>query len=67
MKRNDKITFGKLIAISLQDFWPSVMAGWRVWPMVTLLNLSVVPFEYRMTVGNTVGVFWGTYITLKTM
>ena len=41
-------------------------AGWKVWPMVTLLNLVVVPFEQRMIVGNIAGVCWGVYINLKT-
>lgn len=42
-------------------------ASWRVWPTVTLLNLVVVPFDYRMIVGNLVGVCWGVYVTLRTI
>lgn len=38
-----------------------------MWPMVTLLNLVVIPFEYRMLVGNTAGVVWGVYMNLKTL
>lgn len=50
-----------------QDFWPMLSAGWRVWPAVTLLNLLVIPFDYRMLVGNVAGVMWGVYITMKAM
>ncbi|KAK4073405.1 uncharacterized protein Triagg1_5231 [Trichoderma aggressivum f. europaeum] len=35
------------------DFWPMLIAGYRVWPLVGLLNLSVVPFDYRQLVGST--------------
>lgn len=50
-----------------KDFVPMLLAGWKVWPTVTLANLVVVPFDYRMTVGNVVGVCWGVYVTLRTM
>lgn len=51
----------------LKDFLPMLLASWRVWPMVTLLNLLVVPFDYRATVGNTAGLMWGVYVTLQAM
>ena len=50
-----------------RDLLPMLRAGWRVWPIVTLTNLVVVPFEFRHIVGNTVGVLWGAYITLKNL
>ena len=42
-----------------------IKAGWSFWPMVSLSNLVVVPFEYRMLVGNISGLLWGTYVNLK--
>ena len=46
------------------DFWNMVFASYRLWPMVCLLNLVVVPFDYRMLVGNTAGFGWGVYVSL---
>ncbi|TFB00973.1 Protein sym1 [Trichoderma ghanense] len=50
-----------------RDFWPMLIAGYRVWPIVGLLNLSVVPFDYRQLVGSTAGLFWGIFLSLNKM
>jgi protein Mpv17 len=42
-----------------------MLAGWRFWPVVSLSNLVVVPFEYRMLVGNVSGLVWGTWVNLR--
>ncbi|KAL6903010.1 hypothetical protein GGI43DRAFT_329802 [Trichoderma evansii] len=49
------------------DFWPMLIAGYRVWPIVGLLNLSVVPFDYRQLVGSIAGLFWGIFLSLNQM
>jgi hypothetical protein len=41
-----------------------IMAGYKFWPMVTLLNLIVVPVEQRMLVGGLAGLVWGVYLSL---
>lgn len=46
------------------DFFPMIMAGYKFWPMVTLLNLIVVPVEQRMLVGGLAGLVWGVYLSL---
>ena len=46
------------------DFWNMVFASYKLWPLVCLLNLVVVPFDYRMLVGNTAGFGWGVYVSL---
>ncbi|KAK6446443.1 hypothetical protein FP744_10002693 [Trichoderma asperellum] len=50
-----------------RDFWPMLVAGYRVWPIVGLLNLSVVPFDYRQLVGSIAGLFWGIFLSLNQM
>lgn len=50
-----------------REFVSMLTAGWRVWPWCTWANLVVVPFDYRMTVGNIVGVYWGVYVALSQM
>ena len=44
-----------------------LLAGYKLWPMVCLLNLAVVPFEYRMIVGNTAAFGWGVYMSLSSL
>ncbi len=44
-----------------------IMAGYKFWPWVSLLNLTVVPVEQRMFVGGLAGVVWGIYISLTNM
>lgn len=47
-----------------EDFWPMIYAGQRLWPAVSVLQFTVVPFEYRQLVGSTVGLVWGVYLSL---
>ncbi|KAI6907598.1 hypothetical protein KC318_g4790 [Hortaea werneckii] len=46
------------------EFWPMIYAGQRLWPAVSVLQFTVVPFEYRQLVGSTVGLVWGVYLSL---
>lgn len=48
----------------LQDFWPLMQAGWKVWPFVSLLNFTVVPLERRTLVGSLFGLVWGIYMSM---
>lgn len=41
-----------------------LLAGYKLWPLVCLLNLVAVPFEYRMLVGNGAAFGWGVYVSL---
>lgn len=50
-----------------REFFTMLTAGWKLWPWCTLANLVIVPFDYRMMVGNVVGVCWGVYVTLSQM
>ncbi|MCJ1364535.1 hypothetical protein MMC16_003646 [Acarospora aff. strigata] len=47
-----------------QDFGPVMRAGLKLWPLVSLLNFTVVPVEKRILVGSMVGVGWGVYLSL---
>lgn len=56
--------FDQICIIVQREFYPMLCAGWKFWPLVTLLNLCVVPWDYRPVVGNTAGLCWGTYVAL---
>lgn len=38
--------------------------GWKLWPIVSLLNFTVVPVHRRILVGSVVGLFWGIFLSL---
>ena len=47
-----------------QNFWPLVLSGLKLWPLVSLLNFTIVPVNRRVVVGSLVGLFWGIYLSL---
>ncbi|MCJ1250774.1 hypothetical protein MMC30_008002 [Trapelia coarctata] len=49
-----------------EDLWPIMLAGYKLWPLVSIFNFTVVPMEKRIVVGSIVGVGWGVYLALKT-
>ncbi|QIW94552.1 hypothetical protein AMS68_000070 [Peltaster fructicola] len=57
-------SFDQGIAECREGFWPLIRAGQRLWPLVSLINLTLVPVEQRMIFGSIVGVFWGIFLSL---
>ncbi|TKA64708.1 hypothetical protein B0A55_10097 [Friedmanniomyces simplex] len=47
-----------------EGFWPMIRAGQKLWPMVSVAQFTVVPFEWRTLVGSCVGLFWGVIVSL---
>ena len=43
-----------------------MLAGYKLWPLVSILNFSVVPVERRVVVGSLVGLGWGVFLALRT-
>jgi len=49
------------------QFWGLMVAGWKLWPLVSLINFSVVKsVEGRNLIGNLAGLGWGIYLSLTT-
>ncbi|KAJ5188240.1 Mpv17/PMP22 [Penicillium cf. griseofulvum] len=46
------------------EFWPIMVAGLKLWPLVSILNFTVVPADRRLLVGNLFGVVWAIYLSL---
>ena len=40
-----------------------ILAKWKVYPAVQLINLGLLPPTYRVPVTNVVGMFWNLYIS----
>ncbi|GJN67568.1 hypothetical protein PLICBS_001595 [Purpureocillium lilacinum] len=52
-------------AAARAEFWPIVLAGVKFWPLVSLVNFSLVKtVEGRNLVGCLAGVAWGVYMSM---
>ena len=49
----------------VQEFWPIMIAGYKLWPIVSVANFTVVPVERRVLVGSIVGLGWGVFMALR--
>ena len=47
-----------------QKFWPLLVSGLKLWPLVSLANFIFVPVNKRVLVGALVGVGWNIYLSL---
>lgn len=47
-----------------QKFWPLLISGFKLWPLVSLVNFLFVPVNKRVLVGALVGVGWNIYLSL---
>lgn len=60
-------TLSQAVQLAKQDFWPLMVAGWKLWPMISLLNFTVVKtVAGRQLVGGLAGVVWNVYLSLVT-
>ena len=48
------------------DLFHIIKSSWKVWPMVSLINFTVMPYDKRMLFGSFIGLLWGIYICLIT-
>ncbi|KIO29666.1 hypothetical protein M407DRAFT_242533 [Tulasnella calospora MUT 4182] len=45
-------------------FVPAMIANWKVWPAVQMVNFRFMPLPYRVPFQSTCGVFWTVYLSL---
>ena len=43
---------------------PTLKANYMLWPAVQLLNFRVMPLQFQLPFASTVGIAWGTYLSL---
>ena len=48
----------------MQDTLPLMLAGYKLWPLVSLLSFTVIPPEKRVIFGSLIGVGWGVFLSL---
>ncbi|KAI1755886.1 Mpv17/PMP22 family protein [Xylaria castorea] len=60
-----KVSWNVVVANSKREFVPILMAGWKLWPFVSLINFAFVKsIEGRNLVASIAGVAWGIYMSL---
>lgn len=60
-----RVSWPSVLQRSKDEFAPIMMAGWKLWPLVSLINFTLVQsIEGRSLVGGLAGVGWGVYMSL---
>jgi len=47
------------------DYWITQKMSWRIWPLVQLVNFSLVPGNLRIFFINLVSFFWGIFLQVR--
>jgi len=45
-----------------REFMPMMISNLKLWPLVNVLNFTVIPENLRVLFGNIVGIFWTVYV-----
>lgn len=48
----------------LQETIPIIVAGYRIWPIASIISFSVIPVSKRIVFLSFVGFIWGIYMSL---
>ena len=60
------VSWDAVVARSQTEFWSIVVAGWKLWPVVSIINFAFIKsIEGRNLVGGLAGVAWGIYMSLR--
>ena len=54
----------RMLMFELQQTWPVMKAGYKLWPAVNLVQHLFIPVERKTVVGSLVGMGWGVYLAL---
>ena len=47
----------------IQKFWPTMIANWKIWPMVNFLNFLIIPIHYQVLWNNFFSLFFNAYLS----
>lgn len=65
--RYQDVAWPSVWASTQAEFWGLIKAGWRFWPLVSLVNyVFLTSVEARSLVGALAGLGWGIYVSLAT-
>ncbi|KAH6628330.1 hypothetical protein F5144DRAFT_515590 [Chaetomium tenue] len=65
--RYQDVAWASVWALMRAEFWGLIKAGWRFWPLVSLVNyVFLTSVEARSLMGALAGLGWGIYLSLIT-
>jgi len=57
--------WNQALQLARQDFWPLIFAGWKLWPLISFVNYTLVKtVQTRTLIGSLAGMGWGIYLSL---
>lgn len=60
-----RVDWSRVVTSSQNEFFAILVAGWKLWPFVSLINFAFVnTIEGRNLVASLAGVAWGVYMSL---
>jgi hypothetical protein len=48
----------------LQDLFPIIFASYKIWPLASVVNFTLIPVERRIVFLSLVGLVWGIFLSL---
>lgn len=60
-----RVDWDAIFARVRREFFPIIVAGWRLWPLVSLVNFAFIrSIQGRNLVASLAGIGWGVYMSL---
>jgi hypothetical protein len=64
--RYDAVAWAVVWEKAKEELWPILVAGWRFWPLVSVVNyVFLTSVTSRTLVGSLAGLGWGVYLSLS--
>jgi hypothetical protein len=57
-----RIKGNEVIPAVKENIWPSLSAGWKVWPIINIVTYRSVPLRYRVLFLSTNSFFWNAFM-----
>jgi hypothetical protein len=48
----------------LQETIPIIVAGYKIWPIASIISFSFIPVHRRIVFLSFIGLLWGIYMSL---
>lgn len=63
--KTSSVNWESVKAKSFSEFWPMIFAGWKLWPIISLINYTCIKtIAGRNLLGSLAGMAWGIYLSL---
>lgn len=49
---------------NLQEMVPIIVAGYKIWPIASIISFSFIPVHRRIVFLSFVGLMWGIYMSI---